>query len=42
MAATNFHLVQPMVKAVETVGEKPKIPNPWKKHQRKPIRREGV
>jgi len=30
MAATNFHPVQPMVEAVETVGE-----NPWSKTRTK-------
>jgi len=28
MAATNFHPVQPIVEAVETVGEKPRGQNP--------------
>jgi len=28
MAATNFHPVQPIVKAVETLGEKPLVENP--------------
>jgi len=31
MAATNFHPVQPIVEAVETVGEK----NPWSKTRTK-------
>jgi len=30
MAATNFHPVQSIVKAVETVGEKPLVLNPHK------------